>query len=80
MEGGGAGESRRAGGGEKGGVRPWHDPNLAPRPCDHVVLLFADGHAQAGPVSLRTGERLTRLYRHPLRAVETGQGRLFVTE
>jgi iron complex transport system permease protein len=44
-----------------------HDPNLASRYCDHVLLLFADGEALAGPAQeVLSAERLTRLYGHPL--------------
>ncbi len=43
-----------------------HDPNLAARYVDRVLLLGGDGTAEWGPTAeLLTAERLARLYRHP---------------
>jgi len=53
-----------------------HDINLASRFCDHLVLLFGDGENLCGPVSeVLNTENLTRLYGHPVIAVE-GAGRV----
>ena len=46
-----------------------HDINLAARYCDYALLL-GDGTAVAGPApELLTAERLSALYRVPLRAL-----------
>ena len=52
-----------------------HDPNLAVRYCDHLLLLFGAGEALAGPAAaLLTATHLERLYHHPLVAVPTAAG------
>jgi iron complex transport system ATP-binding protein len=57
-----------------------HDVNLALRYCDHVLLL-ADGEALAGPApALLTAERLSRLYRVPLRVLAGPRGDVFTPE
>lgn len=56
-----------------------HDPNLAARYCDHVLLLHEDGHVEGGPAEeLMTAERLSRLYGYVIREVIDEQQRLFV--
>jgi iron complex transport system ATP-binding protein len=57
-----------------------HDVNLALRYCDRALLL-ADGEAVAGPAAeLLTAERLSRLYRVPLRALAGPRGDVFAPE
>ncbi|MFP3874540.1 MAG: ABC transporter ATP-binding protein [Thiohalophilus sp.] len=56
-----------------------HDPNLAARYCDHVLLLHEDGHIEGGPSeALMTAERLSHLYGYVIREVIDEQQRLFV--
>ena len=56
-----------------------HDPNLAARFCDHVLLLFEDGECAHGPAArLLTPEHLERLYGHPVRALRDGTREVFV--
>lgn len=48
-----------------------HDPNLALRYCDQVVLLYGDSRHVAGPAAaLLNAATLSDLYGHPLRRVE----------
>jgi iron complex transport system ATP-binding protein len=55
-----------------------HDPTLALRFCDHVLLLFGDGRWIAGPAAeIATTARLSELYGHPLRRFEAPQGPVF---
>jgi iron complex transport system ATP-binding protein len=57
-----------------------HDPTLAARFADRVVLLFGDGRWRSGPVaSTLTAAALTELYVTPM--LELGQDgrRVFVT-
>jgi len=64
-----------------GVVMVLHDPGLAYRYCQHALLLYGDGEADSGPVAdMLTTQRLTRLYRQPLRCVDLGGGRVFVPE
>lgn len=56
-------------------VMTLHDVNLAARYCTHALLLFGDGGWCAGPVAeMLSAEVLTRLYRHPVIAVDTPAG------
>ena len=56
-----------------------HDPNLAARYCEHVLLLGPDGAAQWGPsAALLTAERLGWLYRHPFACLDDSGIRVFV--
>lgn len=56
-------------------VMTLHDVNLAVRYCTHALLLFGDGKWCAGPVQeMLSADVLTRLYRHPVAAVDTGSG------
>lgn len=51
-----------------------HDPNHALRYATHTLLLYGDGRWEAGETaSLLSGERLTRLYGHPLQRID-GEG------
>ena len=48
-----------------------HDPNLALRYCDQVVLLYGDSRHVAGPAAdILDAATLSDLYGHPLRRVE----------
>jgi iron complex transport system ATP-binding protein len=56
-------------------VMTLHDVNLAVRYCTHALLLFGAGQWCAGPVAeMLSAEALTRLYRHPVVAVDTPGG------
>jgi iron complex transport system ATP-binding protein len=56
-----------------------HDPNQALRYCDQALLLYGDGRWESGVCEeLLTVERLSRLYRHPMRLVEQGEERFFI--
>lgn len=58
-----------------------HDPNQALRYCDRVLLLYGDGHWESGECKeLLTVERLSRLYRHPMRVIQQGEDRIFIPE
>ncbi len=58
-----------------------HDPNLALRYCDRVLLLNGDGAAEWGPAAdLLTAERLARLYRHPFHRLSQGDVSVFVPD
>lgn len=64
----------------KAAVMTLHDPNLAARYCSHALLLFgAGGEAVAGPASaVLTADALSRLYGHPMRVIESAEGRCFL--
>ncbi len=48
-----------------------HDPNLALRYCDQVVLLYGDGRHLAGPAAeLLDAATLSDLYGYPLKRIE----------
>lgn len=54
-----------------GVVMVLHDPGLAARYCDRVLLIYEDGQTEEGPVErLLDSPRLTCLYGHPLQRVE----------
>ena len=56
-------------------VMTLHDVNIAARYCTHALLLFGEGQWCAGPVTeMLSAEVLSRLYRHPVVAVDTAQG------
>ncbi len=60
-------------------VMTLHDVNIAARYCTHVLLLFGDGKWCAGPIAeMLSAGTLTRLYRHPVIAVETGAGTAYL--
>ncbi len=53
-----------------------HDVNLAARYCDHVLMLYGDGHWQAGPAAELLDETsLSRLYGHPMMCIAAPDGR-----
>jgi iron complex transport system ATP-binding protein len=57
-----------------------HDPTLAARFADRVVLLFGDGHWNAGPVSeALTAESLSALYNSTMLEIEKDGRRIFVS-
>lgn len=59
-------------------VMTLHDVNLAVRYCTHVLLLFGDGAWCAGPVGeMLSAPVLSRLYRHPVQAVDGPAGTLY---
>lgn len=60
-------------------VMALHDVNLAARFCDHAVLIFDDGEIWHGRASefLRP-DHLSRLYRHPIHAIEAADRQFFV--
>lgn len=56
-----------------------HDINLATRFCDHLILLFGDGKTLCGPVEeVLNIETLTRLYGHPVIAIEGPSGPVYL--
>ena len=57
-----------------------HDPTLAARFADRVVLLFGDGRWRAGPVrEVLTAESLSALYNSPMLEIEKDGRRVFVS-
>jgi iron complex transport system ATP-binding protein len=57
-----------------------HDPTLAARFADRIVLLFGDGRWRAGPArELLTGETLSELYLTKITEVAAGDRRIFVS-
>jgi len=64
---------------DKSVIMVLHDPNLAARYCDHVLLLHKDGRVEGGPGDvLMTANRLSALYGYPIKQVETQQQPIFV--
>ncbi|MFA7619543.1 MAG: ABC transporter ATP-binding protein [Thiohalomonadaceae bacterium] len=56
-----------------------HDPGLAARWCDRVLLLYGDGRWAAGTTAeMLTEENLGALYGHPVKAVAGPYGPVFV--
>ena len=54
-----------------GVVMVLHEPALAWRFCDRVVLIHGDGHTETGPArEMLSIERLSALYQYPLHAIE----------
>jgi iron complex transport system ATP-binding protein len=57
-----------------------HDPTLAARFADRVLLLFGDGRWSAGPVrEALTAESLSALYNSPMVEIEKDGRRVFVS-
>ena len=57
-----------------------HDPTLAARFADRVVLLFGDGRWSAGPArEMLTAANLSDLYRSPMIEIEQAGRRVFVS-
>lgn len=58
-----------------------HDPTLAARFADRVLLLFGDGRWSAGPVrEVLTAQSLTTLYDSPMVELEKDGRRVFVSD
>jgi iron complex transport system ATP-binding protein len=61
-------------------VATLHDPTVAARYADRVVLLHGDGRWEAGAASeLLTAEKLSELYQAPMLEVEKDGRRIFVS-
>ncbi len=61
------------------GIMVIHDPNMAYRFCDHMLLLFNDGQWLAGKTEdILTWENLSRLYNCPIHLIKETQHTLFV--
>ncbi|VAX00411.1 hypothetical protein MNBD_GAMMA19-2045 [hydrothermal vent metagenome] len=64
---------------QRASVMILHDINLATRFCDHLILLFGEGEVLCGPAEdILTVETLTRLYGHPVIAVDGPNGPVFL--
>jgi iron complex transport system ATP-binding protein len=58
-----------------------HDPTLAARFADRVLLLFGDGRWYAGPVrEVLTAANLSKLYNSPMIEIEKDGRRVFVSD
>lgn len=58
-----------------------HDPTLAARFADRVLLLFGDGRWSAGPVrDVLTAANLSTLYNSPMIEIEKDGRRVFVSD
>jgi iron complex transport system ATP-binding protein len=56
-----------------------HDPNLALRYCDHFLLLFGQGETLRGTAAeVLTRQNLERLYQHPLHALQSPHGTVWL--
>ena len=56
-----------------------HDINLAARFCNRILMLYGDGEAALGSAAeMLTPEKLSRLYRVPVRVVPWEGGRAFL--
>lgn len=63
----------------KCGIMVIHDPNLAYRFCDHILLLFDDGHYLSGSSQdILNSENLSQLYHCPIEQVSSHSQTLFV--
>ena len=61
-------------------IATMHDPTVAARFADRVILLHGDGRWAAGPASeLLTAERLSELYLAPMLELEKDGRRIFVS-
>jgi iron complex transport system ATP-binding protein len=50
-----------------------HDINLAQRFCDHILLMYANGHTLQGTTSqILNATHLTQLYQHPIVCINHG--------
>ncbi len=64
---------------ERASLMILHDINLATRFCSHLILLFGQGEVLCGPAKdILTTAILTRLYGHPVIAVEGPNGPVFL--
>lgn len=58
-----------------------HEPGLAARYCDRVLLLYGDGRSEIGPsAELLTADKLSALYGYPLRALDDRGRPWFIPE
>ena len=65
--------------GNQCGIMVIHDPSMAYRYCDHILLLFNDGQWQSGTTqAVLTMNNLSRLYDCPIQQIDDGQHRLFI--
>lgn len=56
-----------------------HDVNLAARYCDQLLLLFGNGEVLLGPaVEVLHEANLSRLYQHPITAISSTNGTVFI--
>jgi iron complex transport system ATP-binding protein len=56
-----------------------HEPGLADRYCDRALLIHGDGRTELGSCrEMLTAPRLTELYGHPLKEVESDGHRWFI--
>jgi iron complex transport system ATP-binding protein len=64
---------------QHGGIMVIHDPNLAYRFCDHILLLFDQGQWLSGKTSeVLTQYNLSRLYHCPVQLIKHNKYTLFV--
>lgn len=65
--------------GNQCGIMVIHDPGMAYRFCDHILLLFNDDHWLSGTSqAMLTEVNLSRLYNCPIHQINDGQHRLFI--
>ncbi|WP_198263798.1 ABC transporter ATP-binding protein [sulfur-oxidizing endosymbiont of Gigantopelta aegis] len=65
--------------GQQCGIMVIHEPNLAYRFCDHILLLFNDGHYLSGETdAVLTQDNLSQLYDCPIHQIDDAQHRLFI--
>jgi iron complex transport system ATP-binding protein len=65
--------------GQQCGIMVIHEPNLAYRFCDHMLLLFSDGSYLSGHTDeVLTQNNLSRLYDCPIHQINEAQHRLFI--
>jgi iron complex transport system ATP-binding protein len=70
---------QRALSGSKSLLLVLHDPNLAQRYCDHVLLLYGDGETlQGSGTEVLIQTNLERLYGHPLQALRGPRGTVWL--
>ncbi|HQR04462.1 MAG: ABC transporter ATP-binding protein [Proteobacteria bacterium] len=56
-----------------------HDPALAARYCDQVLLLHGNGDSETGPAAtMLDANRLSRLYGHPLTRIDADGRTVFI--
>lgn len=56
-----------------------HDLNVAARYCNRFLLLFGAGETlQGNRDEMLTNDHLSRLYQHPIRSIDSPEGRLFL--
>ncbi len=64
---------------QKAIVMTLHDVNLAQRFCSHALLLFGQGQFMAGSIATTLDSHtLSQLYQHPIKAIASDQGPIFV--